>query len=140
MIELGGGASLAIGMALSEASLRQRSEQTARASDQTERQNAAPERNPENVSAIGAIARSVTLNERSARPAHERVLSALSANAGVLSGSQGALGASFGWSKTRMNEVLHQLQVAGRVRLSTGRQGTVVQLVGSSAHLVAKAA
>jgi hypothetical protein len=41
------------------------------------------------------------------------------------------LGASFGWSKTRMNEVLHELQAAGRVRLSVTRQGTAVRLVAA---------
>jgi hypothetical protein len=81
-----------------------------------------------------------TLNERSTLPAHERVLSALSANAGVLFGSQGALGTSFGWSKTRMNEVLHQLQVAGRVRLATSSRGTVVEMIEPSTQLVVRAA
>ena len=45
----------------------------------------------------------------------------------------GALGVLFGWSKTRANEVLHQLQYAGRVRLSTSSQGTMVRLVAGTA-------
>ena len=63
--------------------------------------------------------------------AHERVLSALRSKDGVLFGSQGALGASLGWSKTRMNEVLHELQAVGRVRLAVSRQGTAVRLVAA---------
>jgi hypothetical protein len=74
---------------------------------------------------------SQSLNERSTRSAHERVLLALRAKDGVLFGSQGALGTSFGWSKTRMNEVLHELQAAGRVRLSVSRSGTVVRLIAA---------
>ena len=147
VIELGGGASLAIGMALSEASVhRRQTERTKEANDQTERtanerQNAAPERRPEIASPVSVIARSPTLNERPARPAHERVLSALRAKDGVLFGSQGALGASFGWSKTRMNEVLHQLQAAGRIlRLATSSRGTVVEMIEPSTQLVVGAA
>lgn len=69
------------------------------------------------------------LTEHPERSAHERVLSALRAKDGVLFGSQWALGRSFGWSKTRMNEVLHELQAVGRVRLAVSRQGTMVRLV-----------
>jgi len=82
---------------------------------------------------INGLDSSPSLNERAERSAHERVLSALRAKEGVLFGSQGALGRSFGWSKTRMNEVLHELQAAGRVRLSVSRQGTAVRLVAGSA-------
>ena len=85
--------------------------------------NANPERRSAIVSNINDLDRSPTLNERPARSAHERVLSALRAKDGVLFGSQVALGAAFGWSKTRLHEVLHELQAAGRVRLSVSRLG-----------------
>jgi DNA-binding GntR family transcriptional regulator len=77
--------------------------------------------------------RSLILNDRPERSAHERVLSALRAKDGVLFGSQVALGAAFGWSKTRLHEVLHELEAAGRVRLSISRQGTAVRLVAGTA-------
>ena len=140
VIECGGGLALAVGMALSEGGVR--SGQSERAIGQGERSlserpteplNASPERTAEIASAISLLGRSPTLNDRPERSAHERVLSALRAKDGVLFGSQGALGATFGWSKTRMNEVLHELQAAGRVRLSVSRQGTAVRLVAGTA-------
>jgi hypothetical protein len=139
VIECGGGLALAVGMALSEGAGR--SSQPERAVGQGERSlserpndalNASPERSRQFRSHIGDIAHSPALNERPAGSSHERVLSALRAKEGVLFGSQGALGAAFEWSKTRMNEVLHELQAAGRVRLSVSRQGTAVRLVGSA--------
>lgn len=90
--------------------------------------------NQENFeSRVNGFHRSPAPNEQTDRTAHTRVLSALVEHGGVLFGSQGALGASFGWSKTRMNEVLHELQAAGRVRLSTSHKGTAVQLVAGTA-------
>jgi hypothetical protein len=140
VIECGGGLALAVGMALSEGAAR--SGPSERADGQGERSGANkaneqasvhPERQAENASRINGFDRSPTLTERPERSAHERVLSALRAKDGVLFGSQGALGVSFGWSKTRMNEVLHELQAAGRVRLSVSRQGTAVRLIAGSA-------
>jgi hypothetical protein len=140
MIEAGGGLSLAVGMALGEGSPR--SGQSARADGQGERSGANglnehpsvhSERSVQNANFINGLDRSITLGERPERSAHERVLSALRSKDGVLFGSQGALGASFGWSKTRMNEVLHELQAAGRVRLSISRRGTAVRLAAGRA-------
>jgi DNA-binding GntR family transcriptional regulator len=99
----------------------------------TEPLNTNPERAPEIARSINVLHRSPALNDRPERSAHERVLSALRAKDGVLFGSQVALGAAFGWSKTRLHEVLHELEAAGRVRLSINRQGTVVKLVGGTA-------
>jgi len=73
------------------------------------------------IGRINCFDGSPILTERPERSAHERVLPKLRAKDGVLFCSQGALGASFGWSKTRMNEVLHELQAPGRVRLSVSR-------------------
>jgi hypothetical protein len=140
VVEMGGGLSLAIGMALSDSGVR--SGQADRANVQVEqsvneqpaeRPNTAPERTVKNTSLVNTIVQVPTLNERRSNAAHERVLSALRAKDGVLFGSQVALGRAFGWSKTRANEVLHQLQDAGRVRLSTSSQGTMVRLVAGAA-------
>jgi hypothetical protein len=128
VVELGGGASLAIGMALGEVGVRPGRTVTERSLTErpNDRVNERPERAFELASPING--RSGPLNERPERSAHDRVLSALRASDGVLFGSQGALGRSFGWSKTRMNEVLHQLEDTGWVRLSVSRQGTMVRL------------
>jgi hypothetical protein len=135
VIECGGGLALAVGMALSEGAAR--SGQSERADSQGERSpNERPterltdhtERPPANARQVNGFACSLALTERPERSAHERVLSALRGKDGVLFGSQGALGATFGWSKTRMNEVLHELQAKGRVRMSVSRQGTMVRL------------
>jgi hypothetical protein len=139
-IEMGGGLSLAVGMAMSECAARSGQSEGGHvraavnhAERPTERLNERPERALKNVSSIDLSDRSPALSARPKRSAHERVLAALRAKDGVLFGSQGALGASFGWSKTRMNEVLHELHAAGRVRLSTTRQGTAVRLVAEVA-------
>jgi hypothetical protein len=139
IIECGGGLSLAVGMALGEGA---RSGHVKGVVGQGERSmserpdeplNADPGRAAENTSAVKRLDCSSALSERRNRSAHDRVLAALREKGGVLFGGQGALGASFGWSKTRMNEVLHELQAAGRVRLSVSRQGTAVRLTGGAA-------
>jgi hypothetical protein len=146
VIECGGGLALAVGMALSEGAAKPlmpkvavaRSGQSERAdspgersgtNEANEQSSVHSERQGENLSRINGFDRSPILTERPERSAHERVLSALRSKDGVLFGSQGSLGASFGWSKTRMNEVLHELQAIGRVRLAVSRQGTMVRLV-----------
>ena len=53
------------------------------------------------------------------RSARARVLQALFERGGVLTGSQQKMSTAFGWSKSRMNAVLHDLKAAGLVRLST---------------------
>jgi hypothetical protein len=140
VIEAGGGLSLALGMALSESV--ERSGQAERADGRgerslderrTERANERADHvTPNGSKPNGSLSLDIPA-ERPERSAHERVLSALRSKDGVLFGSQGALGALFGWSKTRMNEVLHELQAAGRVRLSVSRHGTAVRLVAGSA-------
>jgi hypothetical protein len=139
IIECGGGLALAVGLALSDA---KRSGQSDTAPVQTERSpterpnagaNVIPERAQANASSIKGLDRPPALNDRPNGSAHDRVLAALRAKDGVLFGSQVALGAVFGWSKTRLHEVLHELEAAGRVRLSVSRQGTAVRLVAGTA-------
>lgn len=140
VIECGGGLSLAVGMALSEPAGR--SVQLDRANvhpDRTanaalnERANAGPEHQPEFECTPSTLQRLPALNEHPERSAHNRVLDALVKSNGVLFGGQGALGRSFGWSKTRMHEVLRELEAAGRVKLQTSSRGTAVRLVSGSA-------
>lgn len=140
VIECGGGFSLAVGMALDHTV--ERSERSDREIVQTvrtanvhsnERANAEPERNADFECTPSTLQRSPAPNERLEQSAHARVLSVLSASNGVLFGSQGALGRSFGWSKTRMHEVLRELEAAGRVKLQTSRHGTAVRLVAGTA-------
>jgi hypothetical protein len=118
-------AALAVGMALSESG---RSERSERANGQAERSNAEHRTHHPNIG-IERIPENKSVQRlqafvRPERSAHERVLSALRAKDGVLFGGQGALGASFGWSNTHLHEVLHELQIAGRVRLAVSRRGT----------------
>jgi hypothetical protein len=114
VIEAGGGLSLALGMALSKSV--ERSGQAERADGRgerslderrTERANERADHATPNGSKPDGLMPVNIPTERPERSPHERVLARLRAKDGVLFGSQGALGASFGWSKTRMNEVLH---------------------------------
>jgi hypothetical protein len=57
-----------------------------------------------------------------------RFLAFLKESDGVVSGGQRALAAMFGLSKSRLNEVLHELAGCGVIRLVTGSKGTMVQL------------
>lgn len=57
-----------------------------------------------------------------------RLLSVLRERGGVLSGGQRAMARMLGWSKSRLNEVLHELASDGAVKLVTGSRGTVVEL------------
>jgi hypothetical protein len=137
MVEIGGGLSLAVGMVLSDGSGRADRAivqgERSLSEHRTDPPNASPERRGRNTSDGNGLDRSPAPNDRPERSAHERVLSALRAKDGVLFGSQVALGAVFGWSKTRLHEVLHELEAAGRVRLSVSRQGTAVRLVAGAA-------
>ena len=65
--------------------------------------------------------------------ANERILRELAARSGVLFGSQRAIGAAVGLSKSRTNEALNELAYAGRVRLTTTPKGTVVELIDGGA-------
>lgn len=57
-----------------------------------------------------------------------RLLSVLRERGGVLAGGQRTMARMLGWSKSRLNEVLHELAECGAVKLMTGSRGTVVQL------------
>lgn len=137
-IECGGGLSLAVGMALSETSVRaarsggmdRENVHPERSVSErlNERPNDRPERQREFECTVNGLDRSPALNEEPKRSAHGRVLDAITKQGGVLFGSQVRLGAMFGWSKTRMHEVLRELEAAGRVKLQTSRQGTAVRL------------
>jgi hypothetical protein len=137
-IECGGGLSLAVGMALSETNGQAvRSVAMVRANVQpdrsvsehpSERPHDRPERQREFGCTLNGLNGSRILNEAPERSAHGRVLEAIKRQGGVLFGSQVRLGAMFGWSKTRMHEVLRELEAAGRVKLQTSRQGTAVRL------------
>ena len=56
------------------------------------------------------------------------LLSFLRERGGVLVGGQRAMADAMGWSKTRLNEVLHELKAGGLVQLDTRPTGTVVRL------------
>jgi len=136
VIECGGGLALTVGMALSEGVVRSEQQdgvvgqgEQALAERPTEHLDVSTERPGGNISPVNGFQHQSARSKHPERSAHERVLSALRLKDGVLFGSQVRLGASFGWSKTRMHDVLHELQAAGRVRLSAGRQGTAVRLV-----------
>lgn len=140
MIECGGGLALAVGMALNDPAVRSVSADRVNVQGNrtlSERPNAGvndhARPSAEKLREIIHLDRSPALDDRPERSAHDRVLSVLNEKGGVLFGSQGVLGASFGWSKSRMNEVLHELEAAGRVKLQTSRQGTAVRLVGGTA-------
>lgn len=62
------------------------------------------------------------------RRPHSNVVRLLQRNGGRLAGGQRGIAKSLGMSRTRTNEVLHELRDSGVVRLSTGRSGTVVSL------------
>ena len=47
---------------------------------------------------------------------------------GVLVGGQREMAEAMGWSKTRLNEVLHELKAVGLIQLDTRPTGTVVRL------------
>ena len=58
-----------------------------------------------------------------------RLLDLIRDKGGVLIGGQSSIARTLGWSKSRLHDALHDLAHAGLVRLTTGKTGTVVQLV-----------
>lgn len=52
----------------------------------------------------------------------------LRARGGKLEGGQRSIAKVLGLSKSRLNELLHELASAGHVRLAVGRTGTTVSL------------
>jgi hypothetical protein len=56
------------------------------------------------------------------------VVDLLKARGGRIDGGQRAIAKTLGLSKSRVNEVLHELAAAGAVRLATSRSGTMVTL------------
>jgi len=57
------------------------------------------------------------------------VVDLLKARGGQIKGGQRGIAKTLGLSKSRMNEMLHELAAAGTVRLKTSRSGTTVALV-----------
>ena len=58
-----------------------------------------------------------------------RLLDLIRDKGGVLIGGQRSIARTLGWSKSRLHDALHDLAHAGLVKLTTGKSGTVVQLV-----------
>ena len=58
-----------------------------------------------------------------------RLLDLIRDKGGVLIGGQRSIARTLGWSKTRLHDALHDLAHAGLVKLTTGKTGTVVQLL-----------
>jgi hypothetical protein len=137
VIECGGGLSLAVGMALTAPSDRAVNAERFGRTPEGRVPDDRGENAPVNISSAVAPGRSPALNEslQLAPDAHDksaasvRLLSFLTDRGGVLASSQLQLARSLGWSKTWTHETLHALAGAGLVRLTTGRAGTVVQLV-----------
>jgi hypothetical protein len=65
---------------------------------------------------------------RRKRTPDSNVVDLLERNGGRVSGGQRGIAKSLGLSRSRTNEVLHDLSSRGVVKLSTGRTGTVVSL------------
>lgn len=62
------------------------------------------------------------------RPLRSNVVELVKARGGKLEGCQREIARALGASVSRTNELLHELAAAGRLRLETGRSGTVVHL------------
>lgn len=60
------------------------------------------------------------------------VIDLLKARGGQISGGQRGIAKTLGLSKSRANEVLHELAAAGALRLSTSRSGTRVQIIAAA--------
>ena len=58
-----------------------------------------------------------------------RLLDLIRDKGGVLVGGQRSIARMLGWSKSRLHDALHDLARAGLVKLTTGRTGTLVQLL-----------
>ena len=58
------------------------------------------------------------------------VVDLLKARGGRIEGGQRGIAKTLGLSKSRVNEVLHELAEAGALRLATSRTGTMVSLAG----------
>ena len=59
------------------------------------------------------------------------VVDLLKARGGRIEGGQRAIAKTLGLSKSRVNEVLHELAAAGAVSLATSRSGTMVSLAAA---------
>ena len=147
VIECGGGVSLAIGMSLStpgekngEVSadndhvsavvLSGRTQLSRTPTDTTSGHVPKPEsdqsdRCPPEVSAVPRIPMDTSVQNASG----VRLLGLIRDKGGVLIGGQRSIARTLGWSKSRLHDVLHDLAHAGLVKLTTGKSGTVVQLV-----------
>ena len=132
VIECGGGLALAVGMALSDAGARSGAADIAGVNSVRSGINTVVHSVVDDpVDTHGSLPSHMADDRQQwgGRSARARVLQVLVERGGVLTGSQQAMSTAFGWSKSRMNAVLHDLKAVGLVRLSTGKSGTVVRLI-----------
>ena len=147
VIECGGGVSFAIGMSLSApaakthevpgenghvsaAVVSTRTEVSRTPSDTSAGHVPKPEsdqstRCPTEVSAVPRIPLDTSVQNASG----VRLLDLIRDKGGVLIGGQRSIARTLGWSKSRLHEALHDLAHAGLVKLTTGKTGTVVQML-----------
>ena len=148
VIECGGGVSLAIGMSLSTPSavkdyavsganghvstlvVSGRTQVSRTPSDTRAGHVPKPEsdqstRCPPEVSAVPRIPLDTSVQNASG----VRLMDFIRDKGGVLVGGQRSIARMLGWSKSRLHEALHDLAHAGLVQLTTGKSGTIVQLV-----------
>lgn len=138
VIELGGGASLAIGMALSDRGVRAGAEQVAGGS-LSGTLSTPPAKQPlpsqrENGAFAGVSGLAGTLPSPPGSGARERLLSMLHDGQGTVRGCQAEIGRALGVSRARVRQLLGDLTMAGVIRVRTSATGTVVSLVLSPAH------
>jgi len=70
--------------------------------------------------------------QRNAKRRLGNVVRLVQANGGKVTASQQSLARQLRLSKTRVNELLRELEAAGRVRLHTSREGTTVALLAAA--------
>ncbi len=117
VIECGGGLSLSVGMSLS-------SSQDTRTSARRTRQVDTPGA----VTVLPSVSRPVIPSASMSNPSSAKLLSILRESGGMIATGQRDLARTLGCSRSWANVVLHELARSGLVRLSTGKQGTVVRL------------
>jgi hypothetical protein len=127
VIELGGGASLAIGMALGErmatsGAFREGFGPTTSGAAETDRHT---------VPAGQAVPTPPRPSPKPRSSARDRLLELLAGANGQLRVGQEALGVSIGVTSARVRQLLKELSAAGVVRVRTSSTGTVISLLGS---------
>lgn len=133
VIELGGGASLAIGMALSDRGARAGAEQGAGGSlpgTLSTPPAAATLPSQREIAAIpGVSGLAGTLPSTPGNAARERLLAMLQDGQGTVRGCQAEIGRALGVSRARVRQLLGDLTAAGVIRVRTSATGTVVSRV-----------